>query len=146
MQHVHEVREPEGAPERLAFRVARDHAHLDALDALLAHPGERRLDQRTLQKQQRIYQRMLDASRSLHSRGFKEKRQGKTAADQPYAGPAALPGDLGQTPDRWRQALRQALAGPYPDEYHALLKRYYDQIYQDVQVSETGAAPRDEAP
>ena len=113
---------------------------------VLADLSQRRLDQRTLQKQQRIYQRMLDASRSLHSRGFKEKRQGKTAADQPYAGPAALPGDLGQTPDRWRQALRQALAGPYPDEYRALLKRYYDQIYQDVQVSETGAAPRDEAP
>ena len=104
---------------------------------VLTDLGQRRLDQRTLQKQERIYQRMLDASRSLHSRGFKEKRQGKTGADQPYAGPTALPTDLGQVPDRWRQALRQALEGPYPDEYHALLKRYYEQVYQDAQERET---------
>jgi hypothetical protein len=103
---------------------------------VLADMGQRRLDQRTLQRQERIYQRMLDASRSLHSRGFKEKRRGKTGDDRPYAGPTALPSDLGQMPDRWRQALRQALAGPYPDEYRALLKRYYDQIYQDVQERE----------
>ena len=98
--------------------------------------SQRRLNQRTLLKQERIYQRMLDASRSLHSRGFKEKRQGKTGTDQPYAGPTTIPTDLGQTPDRWRQALHQALAGPYPDEYRALLRRYYDQIYQDIQESE----------
>jgi chromosome segregation ATPase len=103
---------------------------------VLADLSRRRLDQRTLQKQERIYQRMLDASRSLHSRGFKEKRQGKIGADQPYAGPTALPSDLGQVPDRWRQALRRALEGPYPDEYHALLKRYYEQVYQDAQERE----------
>ena len=79
---------------------------------------------------------MLDASRSLHSRGFKEKRQGKIGADQPYTGPTILPSDLGQVPDRWRQALRRALEGPYPDEYHALLKRYYEQVYQDAQERE----------
>ena len=104
---------------------------------VLTDLGHLRLDQRTLQNQERIYQRMLDASRSLHSRGFKEKRQGKTGADQPYAGPTALPMDLGQVPDRWRQALREALEGPYPDEYHALLKRYYEQVYQDAQERET---------
>jgi len=103
---------------------------------VLADLSRRRLDQRTLQKQERIYQRMLDASRSLHSRGFKEKRQGKIGADQPYTGPTRLPSDLGQVPDRWRQALRRALEGPYPDEYHALLKRYYEQVYQDAQERE----------
>ncbi|MEE3258935.1 MAG: DUF4175 family protein [Candidatus Latescibacterota bacterium] len=133
------LRGPRGAQQRVD-------AIQEEMRDVLAELSQRRLDHRTLQKQERIYQRMLDASRSLHSRGFKEKRQGKTAADQPYAGPAALPGDLGQTPDRWRQALRQALAGPYPDEYRALLKRYYDQIYQDVQLSEMGASHGDAAP
>tara|TARA_A100001037_G_scaffold10962_1_gene10585 strand:- start:843 stop:1622 length:780 start_codon:yes stop_codon:yes gene_type:complete len=107
---------------------------------VLSDLDQRRLNQRTIRKQERIYQRMLDASRSLHSRGFKEKREGATAADQPYAGPAALPADLGQTPDVWRQALQRAMAGPYPDEYRALLRRYYDQIYRDIQVSEGGDA------
>ena len=95
-----------------------------------------RLTQRTRQNQERIYQRMLDASRSIHSRGFDEKRRSITATDQPYTGPTALPTDRGQPPDLWREALRQALAGPYPEEYRALLRRYYDQIYQDLQTRE----------
>ena len=103
---------------------------------VLADLQRGRLTQRTRQNQERIYQRMLDASRSIHSRGFDEKRRSITATDQPYAGPTALPTDRGQTPDLWREALRQALAGPYPEEYRALLRRYYDQIYQDLQTRE----------
>ena len=103
---------------------------------VLADLQRGRLNQRTRQNQERIYQRMLDASRSIHSRGFEEKRRSITATDQPYAGPVAVPADRGQTPDLWREALRQALAGPYPEEYRALLRRYYDQIYQDLQTRE----------
>ena len=103
---------------------------------VLADLQRGRLNQRTRQNQERIYQRMLDASRSIHSRGFEEKRRSITATDQPYAGPAALPADRGQTSDLWREALRQALAGPYPEEYRALLRHYYDQIYQDLQERE----------
>ena len=108
----------------------------DEMRDVLADLQRGRLNQRTRQNQERIYQRMLDASRSIHSRGFEEKRRSITATDQPYAGPAALPTDRGQTPDLWREALRQALAGPYPEEYRALLRRYYDQIYQDLQTRE----------
>ncbi len=103
---------------------------------VLADLQQGRLNQRTRQNQERIYQRMLDASRSIHSRGFDEKRRSITATDQPYAGPTARPADREQTPDLWREALRQALAGPYPEEYRALLRRYYDQIYQDLQAHE----------
>ena len=109
----------------------------DEMRGVLADLQRRRLTQRTRQNQERLYQRMLDASRSIHSRGFDEKRRSITADDQPYAGPTALPVDRGQTPDLWREALRQALAGPYPEEYRALLRRYYDQIYQDLQERET---------
>lgn len=108
----------------------------DEVRDVLADLQRGRLTQRTRQNQERIYQRMLDASRSIHSRGFDEKRRSITATDQPYAGPTALPANRGQTPDLWREALRQALAGPYPEEYRALLRRYYDQIYQDLQTRE----------
>ncbi|MDE2742738.1 MAG: hypothetical protein OXI58_14190 [Gemmatimonadota bacterium] len=108
----------------------------DEMQDVLADLQRGRLTQRTRQNQERIYQRMLDASRSIHSRGFDEKRRSITATDHPYAGPTTLTADRGQTPDLWREALRQALAGPYPEEYRALLRRYYDQIYQDLQVRE----------
>ena len=108
----------------------------DEMRDVLADLQRGRLTQRTRQNQERIYQRMLDASRSIHSRGFDEKRRSITATDQPYAGPTTLTADREQPPDLWREALRQALAGPYPEEYRALLRRYYDQIYQDLQVRE----------
>ena len=71
----------------------------DEMRGVLADLQRRRLTQRTRQNQERLYQRMLDASRSIHSRGFDEKRRSITADDQPYAGPTALPVDRGQTPD-----------------------------------------------
>ncbi len=108
----------------------------DEVRDVLADLQRGRLTRRTRQNQERIYQRMLDASRSIHSRGFDEKRRSIAATDQPYAGPTALPTGRGQTPDLWREALRQALAGPYPEEYRALLRHYYDQIYQDLQAHE----------
>ncbi|MFT5087049.1 MAG: hypothetical protein ACI906_004109 [Candidatus Latescibacterota bacterium] len=99
---------------------------------VLGELQQRRLDQRTLQKQERIFQRMLDASRSIHSRGFKEERQARGGEDQPYAGPPGLSEDLGQMPDLLRQAMRRALEGEYPAEYRVLLQRYYEQVYQDA--------------
>ena len=118
----------------------------DEMRDVLADLQRGRLTQRTRQNQERIYQRMLDASRSIHSRGFDEKRRSITATDQPYAGPTALPADRRQTPDLWREALRQALAGPYPEEYRALLRRYYDQIYQDLQAARLSLPKSRESP
>ena len=106
------------------------------MEDVLADLQRGRLTQHTRQNQERLYQRMLDASRSIHSRGFEEKRRSIAGTAPPYAGPTALPADRGQPPDLWREALRQALAGPYPEEYRAVLRRYYDQIYQDLQPRE----------
>ncbi|MGB1717135.1 MAG: DUF4175 family protein [Candidatus Latescibacterota bacterium] len=93
---------------------------------------QRRLNARTLEKQERIFQRMLESSRSIHSRGFKEDREATGGRDQPYSGPPGMPEDLGQVPDVLRQAMRQALEGAYPAEYRHLLERYYEQVYEDA--------------
>ena len=90
-----------------------------------AHP-------RINQAQERIYQRMLDASRSIYARGFKKKRQSEAGADLDYAGPLWIPGDLGQRPDLWREAMKRALAGDLPPEYRELVRRYYESVYADI--------------
>ena len=84
------------------------------------------------QAQERIYQRMLDASRSIYARGFKKKRQSEAGADLDYAGPLWIPGDLGQRPDLWREAMKRALAGDLPPEYRELVRRYYESVYADI--------------
>ena len=75
---------------------------------------------------------MLDASRSIYSRGLKKKRQSETGADSDYAGPMWIPEDLGQRPDLWREAMKRALAGNLPREYRELVRRYYESVYADI--------------
>ena len=94
--------------------------------------NQRRPSPRLAQSQQRILQRMLDASRSVHTRGFKQERLAETGVDQAYTGPSWLPGDLGQAPDELREAMKHALAGDYPHEYWEVIRRYYELVYADV--------------
>ena len=112
------------------------------MEEVLADMQRSRLSQRTLENQNRILQRMLDASRSIHTRGFdEEKRQSESGLDHPFAGPAWIPDDLGQSYDRLREALKHALQGPYPDEYRTLIQRYYEQLYQDFNSWEEAGQP-----
>jgi hypothetical protein len=103
------------------------------MQEVLGDLQRRRLEQRTLNAQQRILQRMLDASRSIHTQGFDEdKRASESGRDRSYAGPIWLPEDLGQSYDRLREAMKHAVEGPYPEEYRVLIRRYYEQLFQDA--------------
>ena len=82
--------------------------------------------------QDRILQRMLDAGRSIHSRGFEKKRRSETGAEVAYDGPAWLPVDLGQSPDRLGDAMRAALAADHPRQYRQLIRRYFELMYGDL--------------
>jgi hypothetical protein len=84
------------------------------------------------QGQQRVLQRMLDASRSINNRGFEKQRRSERAEERLYSGPEWLPADLGQQPDALAEAMRRALAGDYPPEYRQLIRRYYESVYRDL--------------
>ena len=104
----------------------------EEMNSVLRDMQQGRPHPRINQTQERIYQRMLDASRSIYSRGFKKKRQSETGADSDYAGPMWIPEDLGQRPDLWREAMKRALAGNLPREYRELVRRYYESVYADI--------------
>ncbi|NKB67129.1 MAG: hypothetical protein GKR89_08720 [Candidatus Latescibacteria bacterium] len=133
-QLARDMRGHRGAQKRIE-RIAED------MRAVLHDLQRRRPNQSTLQKQNRLYQRMLEASRSIHTQGSKKERQATLGQDLPYTGNSALPGDLGQSHDHLRQAMRQALEGPYPEEYRALIRHYYEFVYQDAITREGGQAP-----
>ena len=99
---------------------------------LLGEMERGRLSPRITQSQDRILQRMLDASRSIYSRGFKRERQSKSGEDALYSGPGSLPVGLGQARDFLREAMKRALDGDYPADYLALIRRYYELVYGDA--------------
>ena len=104
----------------------------EEMSNVLARMDRRRSDPRVLQGQERILQRLLDASRSIHARGFEKRRRSEQGEQRPFTGPGWLPVDLGQRPDAWREAMRRALAAGYPPEYQELIRRYYESVYQDL--------------
>ena len=104
----------------------------DDMESALRDMKQRQPPPRLHQTQERILQRMLDASRSIYSRGFQKKRRSESGAGRAYAGPAWLRGDLGQQRDDWRNAMKSALAGDLPPEYRELVRRYYELVYEDM--------------
>ena len=109
------------------------------MESLLRDMQRQRVDARITQAQQRILQRMLETSRSIHSRGFEDKRLSRAGADGPYAGPGRLPEDLGQAEDLLRGAMKAALEGGYPGEYRAVIRQYYETMYQELTGQAVGA-------
>ena len=99
---------------------------------VLARMERPRADPRVTEDQERILQRLLDASRSIHARGFEKRRRSEQGEQRPFTGPGWLPVNLGQRPDAWREAMRRALAAGYPAEYRELIRRYYESVYQDL--------------
>jgi hypothetical protein len=87
---------------------------------------QNRVSQRTVQRQQQILTRLLEASRSLEQRGEDNKREGRSADEILRESPAALP--LNEQLERMRRDLIRALESGYSTDYEALIRRYFDHL------------------
>ena len=91
-----------------------------------------RLSQETLQRQQNILQRLLEAERSVNQRGREERREGETGRDRPDPDrPDRLDAPEGPA-DRLRRDLIRALESGYAPDYQDLIKRYFEQLQDRV--------------
>ncbi|MEZ4700340.1 MAG: DUF4175 family protein [Rhodothermales bacterium] len=88
-----------------------------------AQPGRR-----TLERQQQILSRMLDATRSMQERGRENKREGRIGESTPRDSPTALPAS--QEAESLRKALIEALESGYSADYEELIKRYFELLQQ----------------
>ena len=89
----------------------------------------RRLTRRTIDRQQRILNRLLDSQKSLTEQDFKDERTGRTPNQRfTYDGPTDLPADLGQREDLILQSLEKALRAGYSVEYQAMIRQYFRQL------------------
>ena len=84
------------------------------------------VDRETIQKQDRILSRMLDASKSMHERDYEQKR--KSVSGTPTAGkrPAELDPELLNEKQRFREDLINALQQGYSRDYQELIKKYFE--------------------
>jgi isopenicillin N synthase-like dioxygenase len=89
---------------------------------------ERKADRQTIQNQERILSRLLDAQRSLNSQDFSKKRQARTAQDINRRGPAPIQDQNSKKLDRLRKDILEAAKEGYTKEYLDLIQKYFDAL------------------
>lgn len=87
-----------------------------------------RLDAETLRRQEKIFERLLDAQRSVQRRDFKQERKSETADEL-----APLWPDTESSRDplaKLREEIRRGLGEAAPPEYEELIQEYYRSLLE----------------
>ncbi|MFH1007120.1 MAG: DUF4175 family protein [Candidatus Latescibacterota bacterium] len=87
-----------------------------------------RVEPETIERQERILSRLLDAQRSLEKREYSRRREAERAEAFQVRRPGALPEDLGERERALREDLTKALKEGYSEEYQQLIRRYFEAI------------------
>lgn len=96
----------------------------------------------TVERQLRVYSRMLEASRSLQRKDFTEQRKANTATDNPVYIPPALSADMLNDRAAFEDRLRQFLGDNYPPQYEEQIKAYFRALLQvESQPKQPQAVP-----
>jgi len=87
-------------------------------------------DQRTIERQERILSRLLDAQRSVRNRDFERKRTAKTGKDIIRKSPEALSLSRSRKVDKIRKELLRLEEEGYTREYQELIRRYLEALIE----------------
>jgi hypothetical protein len=85
-------------------------------------------DRKSMQKQERILSRLLDASRSVHEKDWEKKRESRTAQQYNRESPAALDLSTQEGKKRALEELLRSIKEGYSKDYEALIRRYFEAI------------------
>jgi len=93
------------------------------------------ITERTLELQERILSRMLDAQRSVNRRDFSNKRTSETAKSYEANDPGALPASLGEHIRILDAELMKALQEGYTRDFETVIKQYFENLNkQNIQL------------
>ena len=90
-----------------------------------------RLDQNTVNKQQRILSRLLDAPRSVEKRDYSRKRMSRPGVDVVRSSPGALSPELLKTRPSLASLLAKGSRDPVTAKYRALVDEYLESLMKE---------------
>ncbi len=94
------------------------------------------ISRKTVQRQQQILSRMLDAQKSVREREYSKKRRARTAKDYTAKDPRRLGETEIADQKELQDALRRALSEGYHSDYQKLIKAYFESL--STQKKKTG--------
>jgi hypothetical protein len=92
--------------------------------------AESKVDRRTIDRQDRILSRLLDAQRSVHRREFSRKRKAEQGMDMARKSPV-LPDDYSNRSGWLSNIIERALQEGYPRKYDRLIKAYFRSLQNE---------------
>ncbi len=81
-----------------------------------------------VEREDRVFQRLLDVERSLRKREAEEKREREVGKEFEINEKPILPKDLGERKRVLQEELLRSLQENYPREYYRLIKAYFDAL------------------
>ena len=101
---------------------------IESMETVVQDLINNRASQKTIERQETILSRMLEAQRSIHERDFSQKRRAQTGQDILRPSPAALQTDRSQLKEQLlRDILRLNEAG-YTQDYQELIRQYFEAL------------------
>ena len=93
---------------------------------------KRKVDQRTIDRQEKILSRMLDSQKSMTQRDLSKKRKSKEGEEFLYIGPDGLPIDYGERKLILMEAMEQALKEGYSQDYNNMIREYFQSLQEKM--------------
>ncbi len=93
----------------------------------------RNMTQETINRQNRILSRLLDAQRSVHRRDYSRRRQARTGEDVTRRGPGVLNFDDNFS-EKMAEDIKKALSEKYPRRYEHEIREYFRALTEDQDV------------
>lgn len=87
----------------------------------------------TMQKQERILSRLLDASRSMRERDWEKRRRSRTGEDVARSSPSALDENALDPQEGLRYDLQKAVNEGYARDYEVLIRKYFEGLEEVMQ-------------
>ena len=85
----------------------------------------------TLQRQERILSKMLDATRSVNERDFEKNRESKTGIDKSMRSPAGIDLTTQEGKTRAMQQLLNSIKQGYTKDYEQVIRQYLEAIQKN---------------
>ena len=113
---------------------------VDEMEEVIRDLESGKLDDETLNKEEKILSRLLDAQRSVHSRDYEKERVSTTAGDVfSEGGAAAVPPGGAQA---LREEIRRAMELKAPGEFEDLIRLYFRALAEESQAGPGGGGSR----
>jgi hypothetical protein len=111
---------------------------VDEMNEVIKDLESGKLDEETLDKEERILSRLLDAQRSVHSRDYEKERVSKTAGEMFSEGGAGAASPIGA--QALREEIRRAMELKAPGEFEDLIRLYFRALAEESQAAPDGGA------